>query len=207
MFRKTLITTATLAAVMSAAPAFAESVPNNDFGGGKITFRGSVTNAPCSIDPNDENLTVNLGQVSMKQLTANGNTANPVDIKIHLNSCQFDATVVGEGKVAPNPDYGQLSKVAVVFDNPPSTTPAKGILKNTAVSDAATNVGIQILDANGKPLDFTATPTKETAQQLTGAKGEIDLKAQMINDSGESSSAAATTGAVAATVNYKLKYF
>ncbi|EDV5543745.1 fimbrial protein [Salmonella enterica subsp. enterica] len=201
MFRKTLITTATFVAVMSAVPAFADVVANKDFGGGTINFTGSVTNAPCSIDPNDENLTVKLGQVSMKKLSAKGDTSDPVDIKIHLNSCQFDVTLTNP----PSPDYGLLSKVAVVFDNPVSDTPTTGVLKNTAASDAATNVGIQILDAKGQPLDFTVTPSKDTAQQLTGANGEINLKARMINDSG--SSAAATTGAVAATVSYKLKYF
>ncbi|EHI3197296.1 fimbrial protein [Salmonella enterica] len=201
MFRKTLITTATFVAVMSAVPAFADVVANKDFGGGTINFTGSVTNAPCTIDPNDENLTVKLGQVSMKKLSAKGDTSDPVDIKIHLNSCQFDVTPANP----PSPDYGLLSKVAVVFDNPVSDTPTTGVLKNTAASDAATNVGIQILDAKGQPLDFTVTPSKDTAQQLTGANGEINLKARMINDSG--SSAAATTGAVAATVSYKLKYF
>ncbi|HEC7515018.1 TPA: fimbrial protein [Salmonella enterica subsp. enterica serovar Muenchen] len=201
MFRKTLITTATFVAVMSAVPAFADVVANKDFGGGTINFTGSVTNAPCTIDPNDENLTVKLGQVSMKKLSAKGGTSDPVDIKIHLNSCQFDVTPANP----PSPDYGLLSKVAVVFDNPVSDTPTTGVLKNTAASDAATNVGIQILDAKGQPLDFTVTPSKDTAQQLTGANGEINLKARMINDSG--SSAAATTGAVAATVSYKLKYF
>ncbi|HGA8631995.1 TPA: fimbrial protein [Salmonella enterica subsp. enterica serovar Mississippi] len=201
MFRKTLITTATFVAVMSAVPAFADVVANKDFGGGTINFTGSVTNAPCTIDPNDENLTVKLGQVSMKKLSAKGDTSDPVDIKIHLNSCQFDVTPANP----PSPDYGLLSKVAVVFDNPVSDTPTTGVLKNTAASDAATNVGIQILDAKGQPLDFTVTPSKDTAQQLTGANGEINLKARMINDSG--SSAAATTGAVAATVSYKLEYF
>ncbi|HAF5680881.1 TPA: fimbrial protein [Salmonella enterica subsp. enterica serovar Muenchen] len=201
MFRKTLITTATFVAVMSAVPAFADVVANKDFGGGTINFTGSVTNAPCTIDPNDENLTVKLGQVSMKKLSAKGDTSDPVDIKIHLNSCQFDVTPANP----PSPDYGLLSKVAVVFDNPVSDTPTTGVLKNTAASDAATNVGIQILDAKGQPLNFTVTPSKDTAQQLTGANGEINLKARMINDS--SSSAAATTGAVAATVSYKLKYF
>ncbi|EAS1948210.1 long polar fimbrial protein LpfA [Salmonella enterica] len=202
MFRKTLITTATFVAVMSAVPAFADVVANKDFGGGTINFTGSVTNAPCSIDPNDENLTVKLGQVSMKKLSAKGDTSDPVDIKIHLNSCQFDVSA----SPAPDPDYGKLSKVDVMFDNPVSDSPTTGVLKNTAASDAATNVGIQILDAKGQPLDLTKVPTKETAQQLTGANGEINLKARMINNSG-STSAAATTGAVAATVSYKLKYF
>ncbi|HFW1990924.1 TPA: fimbrial protein [Salmonella enterica subsp. enterica serovar Saintpaul] len=199
MFRKTLITTATLAAVMSAASAFAAPVENKDFGGGTITFTGSVTNAPCSIDPNDEKLTVNLGQVSMKQLSEKDKTSDPVDIKIHLNSCQFEATTTSP----PNPDYGQLSKVDVMFDNYNSASAATGILNNDG---SATNVGIQLLDASGKPVNLTTTPTASTAHQLTGATGELTFKARMINNAAATGSSAGA-GTVAATVNYKLKYF
>lgn len=116
MFRKTLITTATFVAVMSAVPAFADVVANKDFGGGTINFTGSVTNAPCSIDPNDEKLTVKLGQVSMKQLSAKGDTSDPVDIKIHLNSCQFDVS----DSPAPDPDrdYAEYCEVAEETGDP-----------------------------------------------------------------------------------------
>ncbi|ELY9407330.1 fimbrial protein StdA, partial [Salmonella enterica] len=54
MIRKTLIAAATVAAVMSSASVFADgTVPaptsTGKFGGGTITFTGSVTEAPCSI--------------------------------------------------------------------------------------------------------------------------------------------------------------
>ncbi|HHA3413204.1 TPA: fimbrial protein [Salmonella enterica subsp. enterica serovar Muenchen] len=84
-----------------------------------MNFTGSVTNAPCTIDPNDENLTVKLGQVSMKQLAADQQGSDPVDIKIHLNSCQFDKHTSNP----PSPDYGEFSKVDVEFSNYVSSDP------------------------------------------------------------------------------------
>ncbi|HGA7339031.1 TPA: fimbrial protein [Salmonella enterica subsp. enterica serovar Saintpaul] len=197
MFRKTLITTATLAAVMSAASAFAAGgvIENKDFGGGTINFKGTVTNAPCSIDPNDENLTVNLGQVSMKQLSADGQGSDPVDIKIHLNSCQFDAHTSD----IPNPDYGQFSKVDVAFDGYTSPDKTKGLLHNDG---NAANVDVQLLDAQAKVIDLSKAVDGSNAQQLTGSTGVVTLKARMLAVGG-----AGAPGTVSATVNYKLKYF
>ncbi|EDV3839152.1 TPA: fimbrial protein [Salmonella enterica subsp. enterica serovar Java] len=197
MFRKTLITTATLAAVMNAASAFAagDVIENKDFGGGTINFKGTVTNAPCSIDPNDENLTVNLGQVSMKQLSADGQGSDPVDIKIHLNSCQFDKTTVNP----QTPDYGQFSKVDVAFDGYTSPDKTKGLLQNDG---NAANVDVQLLDALAAPVDLTKVVDGTKAQQLTGSTGVVTFKARMLAVGGPGG-----TGTVAATVNYKLKYF
>ncbi|HGB4871494.1 TPA: fimbrial protein [Salmonella enterica subsp. enterica serovar Muenchen] len=197
MFRKTLITTATLAAVMSAASAFAAGsvIENKDFGGGIINFTGSVTNAPCSIDPNDENLTVKLGQVSMKQLSADGQGSDPVDIKIHLNSCQFDA----HASNPPTPDYGEFSKVAVAFDGYTSPEKTKGLLQNDG---NAAHVDVQLLDALAAPVDLTKPVGEAQAQQLTGSTGVVTFKARML-----AVGAAAEPGTVAATVSYKLKYF
>ncbi|EHI3197164.1 TPA: fimbrial protein [Salmonella enterica] len=197
MFRKTLITTATLAAVMSAASAFAagDVIENKDFGGGTINFTGSVTNAPCSIAPGDENLTVKLGQVSMKQLSADGQGSDPVDIKIHLNSCQFDAHTPSPS----TPDYGQFSKVDVAFDGYTSPDAAKGLLHNDG---NAANVDVQLLDAQANVIDLSKTVDGSKAQQLTGSTGVVTFKARMLAVGG-----AGGTGTVAATVNYKLKYF
>lgn len=195
MFRKTLITTATFVAVMSAVPAFADVVANKDFGGGTINFTGSVTNAPCTIDPNDENLTVKLGQVSMKQLAADQQGSDPVDIKIHLNSCQFDKHISNP----PSPDYGELSKVDVDFSNYVSSDASKGLLHNDG---NAANVEVQLLDGLGQPIDLARVTDGTKAQQLTGSTGVVTLKARMLAVGG-----AAGTGTIAATVNYKLKYF
>ncbi|EKO1957994.1 fimbrial protein [Salmonella enterica] len=195
MFKKILISTVILTSAMSAAPVFSAVVTNKDFGGGTISFHGSVTEAPCSIVPGDEKLDVNLGTVSQKLLSGADKGSAPVDIKIHLNSCQFETTAT----TPPTPDYGQLSKVAVVFDNVNSSDHANGLLHNDGT---AGHVNIQLMDNEGKPVSFDTAPTSATAHQLTGSTGEISLKARMLSDG-----TASTPGTVTANVTYKLKYF
>lgn len=195
MFRKTLITTTAIAAIMSAAPSvFAAPVANHDFGGGTITFHGSVTESPCSIVPGDDKLDINLGQVSQKMLGAADQGSTPVNVVIHLNSCQFEATTANP----PNPDYGLLSKVDVEFANYTSSDEAKGLLHNDG---DATNVDVQLLDNSGQPMVLNRVATATNAHQLTGTAGEMTFKARML------ASGAAKAGSVSARVDYKLKYF
>ncbi|ELJ4793906.1 fimbrial protein [Salmonella enterica] len=197
MFRKTLIATTAVATIMSAAPsAFADVVANQDFGGGTINFRGSVTEAPCSIIPGDDQLDINLGQVSEKMLSAADSGSSPVDVVIHLNSCQFETDTATSGGTA-NPN-GKLSKVDVEFANYSSTDEAKGLLHNDGT---ATNVDVQLLDGTGQPLELNRVATSATAHQLTGSTGEMTFKARML------ASGQATAGSVSARVDYKLKYF
>lgn len=195
MFRKTLIATAAVTAIMSTAPSvFAAPVANNDFGHGTITFHGSVTEAPCSIVPGDENLDINLGQVSQNMLGAADQGSAPVNVVIHLNSCQFEAHTTN----APNPDYGVMSKVDVEFANYNTTDESKGLLNNTG---DATNVSVQLLDNGGHPMALSHIPDGTNAHQLTGTAGEMTFKARML------ASGKATPGSVSAKVDYKLKYF
>lgn len=195
MFRKTLIATTAVATIMSAAPsAFADVVANKDFGGGTINFRGSVTEAPCSIIPGDDQLDINLGQVSEKMLSTADSGSSPVDVVIHLNSCQFEAHTT----TPPTPDYGQLSKVDVEFANYTSSDEGKGLLHNDGT---ATNVDVQLLDGTGQPLALNRVAASGTAHQLTGPTGEMTFKARML------ASGQATAGSVSARVDYKLKYF
>lgn len=195
MFKKILISTVILTSAMSAAPVFSAAVVNKDFGGGTISFHGSVTEAPCSIVPGDEKLDVNLGAVSQKLLSGADKGSTPVDIKIHLNSCQFETTTTSP----PTPDYGQLSKVAVMFENYNSSDHTKGLLHNDGTAE---HVNVQLMDETGNPVNFDTAPTKDSAHQLTGSTGEISLKARMLSDG-----TASTPGTVSANVTYKLKYF
>ncbi|EDQ5929608.1 fimbrial protein [Salmonella enterica subsp. enterica] len=194
MFRKTLIAAAAIMTTISTASVYADAIDNKDFGGGTITFHGSVTESPCSIAPGDEKLDVNLGQVSKNMLSAADKGSTPVDIKIHLNSCQFEASGTG----TQNPDFGKFSKVDVEFANYNTSDASKGLLHNDG---DATNVNVQLLDGLGQPVNLSRVTTADKAQQLTGSAGEITLKARML------ASGAATAGSVNATVNYKLKYF
>ncbi|EIK6010629.1 long polar fimbrial protein LpfA, partial [Salmonella enterica] len=88
MIRKTLIAAATVAAVMSSASVFAvdpSPTSTGKFGGGTITFTGSVTEAPCSIPAGEANQNIDLGTVSNKVLgTSSLSGSTPVPVKINL---------------------------------------------------------------------------------------------------------------------------
>nr|WP_256466227.1 fimbrial protein [Yersinia ruckeri] len=66
--------------------------PTADLGHGTVTFTGSITDAPCSINSGNIDQTVNLGQISKVELDNKG-TSTPKEFKINLEKCN-----VGEGK-------------------------------------------------------------------------------------------------------------
>lgn len=62
-----------------------------DQGHGTVTFTGSIIDAPCSIDPDSVDQTVDLGQVSSTALEADGNTgtSTPQNFEIKLKDCSL----------------------------------------------------------------------------------------------------------------------
>lgn len=201
MFRKTLLSAATVAAMMSAVPAFAapnDVIPTKDAGHGTIQFTGSVIDAPCNIPPDSQNIQVNLGQVNKKTLAAIGNYSSAVPVTINLTGCSFT-----EGSTSTVP----LSKVGVSF--PDAVAPSNGSLDEgeiaiNATDDAATNVAIQFLKSDGSKMPIlTGTPTAGDIQLDTGSStNKLSFYARMIAVGG-----GATPGSVGATVTYKLHYF
>lgn len=78
-----------LAMVMAfgvSAVANAANVP--DSGHGKVTFSGSIIDAPCSISPESIDQTVDLGQVSNAALS-DGGKSKPTFFDIKLESCNL----------------------------------------------------------------------------------------------------------------------
>ncbi|EJA5030411.1 fimbrial protein [Salmonella enterica] len=200
MFRKTLLSAATVAAMMSTVPAFATPIATTDAGQGTIEFTGSVIDAPCSIVPNDQNIQVNLGQVSLKTLSGVDKTSSAVPVTINLTGCSFDAPTSPDTTV-------KYSKVAVTF--PDAQAPSggnlnKGEIANSA-SNPAENVVIQLLQGDGTtPVDLTKlSPTTGDIQlDATSATNKLQFYARMMTITG-----AAKAGSVGATVTYKLHYF
>ncbi|EAX4622147.1 long polar fimbrial protein LpfA [Salmonella enterica subsp. arizonae] len=202
MFRKSLISAATLVIMTGTAPVFAA-----DAGGGTITFSGSVIEAPCSIVPDSQNIQVNLGQVSAKSLKTAGATSSAVPVTINLTGCSFEPP-----PVTPPTDgtTGNYSKVAVVFPDAPAPeandgTLTNGEIRNMATDNPAGNVAIQLLKSDAStPVDLTQNnPTTGDIQLDTTSSGnQLKFFARMISKVGT-----ATPGNVGATVTYKLKYF
>ncbi len=184
MLKKTLLATATAAALIGPAAAFAA-----DFGQGTITFTGSVLDAPCSIPAADLNQTIDLGQISKNDLTTTNSTSATLPIEIHLTGCNFTTT--------GTPAVPQLNKLRISFAGTFSDA-TKAILTNTA-PNGATNVGIQIVDNAGKVI--TSTPTAEQTL-AAGNLNTLRYGVRLIN----TGTTAATAGKVGAQVVFTLTY-
>ncbi|QKN79776.1 fimbrial protein [Scandinavium goeteborgense] len=116
-------------------------------GGTAMNFHGTLVNEPCTVQPGDENITLNFGTVIDKGLYQYQKT-NSQPFSIHLVDCAISSWA-GDGTVT------------VKFSGPASTE-LPGYL---AVTDEATGstdmgiaIGIQTSDGTLLPLDQTTTP-------------------------------------------------
>ncbi|HAG0930197.1 TPA: type 1 fimbrial protein [Salmonella enterica] len=203
MIRKTLIAAATFAAAMSSASVFAEGgsvsaspTPTGKFGGGTITFTGSVTEAPCSIPAGEANQNIDLGTVSNKVLASSGAGSTPVAVKINLKNCDL-STSSGSTK------YNKASLKFLNDGKLDSTDLSKGFLQTTG----PVNVGVQLLDRTMAGINFTSDDTMKPATEValtTGADSTITFWARLKGKAGASTAPAA--GSVTAQVSYQLDY-
>ena len=70
MLKKTLLSM--FATALLSGVAFNALADDPNQGSGKITFKGEVIDAPCSIAPGDEDQTINLGEVADTVLKSGG---------------------------------------------------------------------------------------------------------------------------------------
>ncbi|HFW4799178.1 TPA: fimbrial protein [Salmonella enterica subsp. diarizonae serovar 60-67:z35:-] len=200
MIRKTLIAAATVAAVMSSASVFAEGpapapASTGKFGGGTITFTGSVTEAPCSIPAGEANQTIDLGVVSNKVLPSSGSPGStPVPVKINLKNCDLGTS----------PKYTKASLKFLDDGNLSSAGKNKGLLNVTGSKDVA----VQLLDRTGiHPIDFTSDASMKPGTEVslsTGTDSTIVFMAHMTGVTGSSGTPPA--GDIKAQVSYQLDY-
>ncbi|EPL9572110.1 fimbrial protein [Providencia rettgeri] len=140
-----------LAALVSAAiasPALA------DQGHGKVTFKGEIIDAPCSISSDSIDQTVWLGQIANSVL-ANGGTSTAKQFNIELEDCVFP-------KDADDKVYND--KVNITFSGSSAAFNAKllGVTGLDATDPTiAGNVGIQLTDTNGAALDMGVATAQE----------------------------------------------
>lgn len=182
MFKKTLLATATTAALLSPLAASALGT----MGQGTINFTGSVTEAPCNVTGADTNLTVDLGQIAKRSLTAANSYSPSVPLEIHLNGCSF-------GAATGTPPVQPLSKVNLLF---PGQTGNQGTIASTG---SAAAVKIQLLNAdNATPVDFVTGSTPTVMHD--GSGNTLRLFARMMGGTG------VDVGSVEAQVTYMLDY-
>lgn len=154
-----------------------------DQGHGKVTFTGSIIDAPCSINPNSVDQTVDLGQIS-KVALKDGGKSTPRNFSIDLENCSFGTPAA-------------KNKVQLTFTGMESAA-NKGLLGITGTAQGA---AIAIADGDGQVIAL-GKPTK--AHTLQDGKNTLSFAAYMQGDAGET--ATVTEGDFQAVADFTLAY-
>lgn len=158
-----------------------------DQGHGKVTFTGSIIDAPCSITPESVDQTIPLGQISNVTLK-NGGKSNPRPFSIDLENCSFEADAQG------NP---QKNKVAVTFTGMESSS-VSGLLGITGTAQGA---AVAITDGSG---DVISLGQKTKAQALKDGNNTLSFSAYL--QGATASSTAIVPGDFQAVADFTLAY-
>lgn len=151
-----------------------------DQGNGKVTFSGSIVNAPCSIAPGADDLKVSLGQVS-NTLLAGGGEQTAVPFTIDLQNCD-DAT---------------RHTVTATF------TGKSGADGRLGITGEASGASILLRDGSGKKVELG---TASDAQILNGTSNSLQFSAALKGDGTTDAPVAVGTGAFTSVANFTLAY-
>ncbi|WP_426318478.1 fimbrial protein [Pseudoduganella sp. R-43] len=153
---------------------------------GTITFTGKVLAQSCKVNTGKGDLTVALPSAVAGSLATAGQRAGRVPFTLSLTECD-----------------DQAGKVSALFV-PGALDANSGKLKNNLTGkDAATNVGIALLNSDGKDMNLAAvTPADQgsSAATVSGKKAELKYFAEY------AALGAATPGAVTSTATYTIQY-
>ena len=140
------------AAAMAVVSFGANAAPQ---GQGKVTFNGTVVDAPCGIDAQSADQSIDFGQVS-KVLLNNGGTSTPKSFDIKLTDCDITNYKAGN----------KAGTVSLTFSTVGSTNTAILITDphGKAVKfDGATATGVSSLVDGDNTIHFTALVKKDTS--------------------------------------------
>jgi len=150
----------------------------NSHGAGTVTIKGSIIDAPCSINPGSQDQTIDLGQVSKKQLAAGGKST-PVPFNIKLENCDFTA-----GKDVSVTFTGQASAAV-----PPLI----------GMTGTASGASIGLTDGSGQLIKLGQPST----MTLQNGSNTLSFSAYL---QGDGASATITPGVFQSTVDFSLDY-
>lgn len=153
-----------------------------DEGHGKVTFKGSIIDAPCSISPESVDQTVELGPISNVALK-DGGQSTPRNFSIQLENCSFGSPA-------------EKNKVAVTFSGMESAAD-NGLL---GITGNAKGASVAITDGSGAIIEL-GKPTKD--QILQDGNNTLSFAAYM---QGDGESATITEGDFQATADFTLAY-
>lgn len=177
---------------VSAADTAPEKVTVN---GAKINFTGTVVSAPCIVDNDSNNQTVNLGQVTTKAMAKKGDSSTAVPFTIKLTGCDLAATDVSDPTKSAN-----YTKVAITFNGTTAGDDSTlALAGNGAGSSVAKNVGIQILQ-NNTALKVDGSTPAQSSELVTGSN-EIPFSAAYVA-TGDN----VTAGSANSSVSFQITY-
>lgn len=155
-----------------------------DQGHGKVTFKGSIIDAPCSITPETVDQTVDFGQVSNAALK-DGNRTAPKPFTIDLENCTF------EGDNAKN-------KVTVTFTGDASAVNPDRL----GITGTASGASVAITEANGTPIKL-GQPSNAVELMNTPSLQQLQFSSYL---QGDGASAEIKEGDFTAIANFTLAY-
>jgi type 1 fimbria pilin len=154
-----------------------------DQGHGKVTFKGAIIDAPCSISPDSIDQTVELGQISNMAL-ADGGKSTPRTFDIALENC--DVTSLAKGVQLT------FTGAAASFD---TTNKTLGIV------GTGSGAGVQITNGSGNVVTLgTATPF----QQIQDGNNTLRFSAYLMGNGGALSTI--TVGDFSSVADFTLSY-
>ncbi|EIZ1086428.1 type 1 fimbrial protein [Klebsiella oxytoca] len=165
---------------------------------GTITFTGSIVGTTCNVNigGSGENADVSLRSGNATALVAPGSTDGDTRFSLQLSGCAGGAPEATAAKA---------------FFQPGSTVTADGRLMNTAVTDAASNVTLQLLDGQDNSVinigDYSQTTHSAGYVNISdalssGNDGTVELPYYVRYHS----EGGVTAGAVTSQVTYAITY-
>lgn len=156
-----------------------------DQGHGKVTFSGSIIDAPCSIAPESLDQTVELGAISNVALK-NGGKSTPRNFQIKLENCELITAAPGKNNT-----------VALTFTGATSAVDAKLL----GITGTAKGAGIALTDGAGNDITL-GTPTN--AQTLQTGSNTLSFAAYLQGD--KASTATVVPGEFQSVADFTLAY-
>lgn len=157
-----------------------------DQGSGKVTFWGSIIDAPCSIKNGYGDQRIELGQISNTHLN-NGGISTPRPFDIELENCSFELDASGD------PLFNTV-KVTFAGGNVP------GDMSMLAITGQAAGAGVRIQDYAGQMLTLL---TPSSGRGLGIGDNTLSFSAYLEKISGVTS---VTQGDFEAVTNFTLAY-
>ncbi|WP_164058253.1 fimbrial protein [Serratia marcescens] len=148
-----------------------------DQGHGTISFTGAIIDAPCSINPDSIDQTINLGQIASGTL-ANGGTSTPRQFQIKLENCST----------------ATAKTVKTTF------TGAAGTDGRLGIDGTAKGASIAITDGKGKLIKLGEATDAQTIQD---GNNNIEFAAYL---QGDGASTAVIPGDFHSITNFTLAY-